>query len=158
MALLDIPITAFSTDRPSLPRLGHRQLRGNLGPILAAICERHGAVEVVNGGQREVVVVDHDVFADLVNSSQDAAALRESLPLLLSAALAGVVIPSETLNRLNINLPASPEALKRFRSNYPITFTHDEDGSRLVTAHSIATEVLGEPFHEDELILIDSDD
>ena len=157
MALADLPITEYSPGRSTLPRLGHRQLRGQLGPILGQIHRVRGAVEVVNDGQREVVVMDHDLFTQLVDSHQDAAALRESLPLLIAAAAAGVSIPSQTLNRLGIDLPADPEALKRFRSGYPVRFTHDEDGTRLAEATTVATEGVGEA-DEDELVLLDVDD
>jgi hypothetical protein len=158
MALADLPITEYSPGRSTLPRLGHRQLRGQLGPILGQIHRVRGAVEVVNDGQREVVVLDHDLFTQLVDSHQDAAALRESLPLLIAAAAAGVAIPSQTLSRLGIELPADPEALKRFRSGYPVRFTHGEDGTRLAEATDVATDAITEAADEDELVLLDVDD
>jgi hypothetical protein len=154
----DLPITEYSPGQSTLPRLGHRQLRGELGPILGQIHRVRGAVEVVNDGQREAVIVDHDLFAQLVDSYQDAAALRASLPLLVAAAAAGVAIPSQTLSRLGIELPADPEALKRFRSGYPVRFTHDEDGMRLTPVTSVETAAVTEAADEDELVLLDVDD
>ena len=93
MSFADLPISPCSVGI-ALPRLGHRQLRGQLGPILREIHQVRGAVEVVNDGQREVVVLDHDVFDDLVCSKRDVTALRDSLPLMLAATAAGVAIPS----------------------------------------------------------------
>lgn len=158
MSLADLPITAFSPGGSPLPRLGHRQLRGQLGPILGEIRKVGGAVEIVNDGRREVVVVDHEVFTRLVGSQQDAEALRESLPLLLAAAAAGVAIPSQTLTRLNVHIPLDPEALKRFRSAYPVRFTHDEDGTRLTETSAVATHAGTEAADEDELVLTELDD
>lgn len=156
MTLGDLTIPAFEPGS-ALPRLGHRQLRGRLGPILGEIHEARGAVEIVNDGRREVVVVDHDVFAELVASHQDASALRDSIPLLLAAVAAGVNLPSETMRRLGLDLPVDPEALKRFRSGYPIRLTHDEDGARLAPMTVVAT-CAAETTDEDELVLLDIDD
>jgi hypothetical protein len=83
---------------------------------------------------------------------------RGDVDALLSAALdAGVAIPSETLDRLNLQSPSDPEALKRFRARYPVPFTHDEDGNRLTAVESIATADVVEA-EEDELVLIELDD
>lgn len=77
---------------------------------------------------------------------------------LLAAALdAGVAIPSETLDRLNLQPASDPDALKAFRTGYRIPFTHDEDGNRLAPVDSIATADVVEA-EEDELVLIELDD
>lgn len=158
MSLTDLPISAFSSGNSVLPRLGHRQLRGQLGPILNEIHQVRGAVEVVNDGQREVVVLDHDVFDDLVFSMRDATALRDSLPLMLAAATAGVAIPSATLDQLGLTLPVDAEALKRFRSGYPVRHTHDEDGTPLTFVDAVATDTVAEAVDEDEIVLLELDD
>ena len=157
MSLADLPISPFSAGTP-LPRLGHRQLRGQLGPILSEIHQVRGAVEVVNDGQREVVVLDHDVFDDLVSSKRDVTALRDSLPLMLAAAAAGIAIPSTTLDKLGLTLPVDPEALKRFRSGYPVRHTHDEDGTTLTFVDAVATDVVHEAVGEDEVVLFELED
>lgn len=158
MALADLPISAFTIAHSALPRLGHRQLRGQLGPILSQIRQVHGAVEVVNDGEREVVVLDHDVFDDLVFSKRDATALRDSLPLMLAAAAAGVAIPSTTLDQLGLKLPVDAEALKRFRSGYPVRHTHDEDGTALTLVDAVGVDSVIEATDEDAIVLIDLDD
>lgn len=158
MSTVDNPISAFSLGNAVLPRVGHRQLRSELGPLFREIRKVHGAVEVVNDGQREVVVVDHDIFDDLVFAKKDAAALRNSLPLMLAAAAAGVGIPSSTLHQLGLELPVDPEALKRFRSGYPVRHTHDEDGTPLALVGSVTTADVVEASDEDDLVWVDIDD
>ena len=158
MSFADLPISAFSVGRGALPRLGHRQLRGHLGPILSEIHQVRGAVEIVNDGEREVVVLDHDVFDELVFSKRDATALRDSLPLMLAAAAAGIAIPSTTLDQLGLQLPVDAEALKRFRSGYPVRHTHDEDGTPLTFVDAVAVDTVGEAADEDDIVLIELDD
>jgi hypothetical protein len=77
--------------------------------------------------------------------------------LLAAAVAAGVAIPSETLDRLNVQAPSDREALKQFRSRYPVRFTHDEDGNRMTPVESIATAHVVEA-EEDELVLVELDD
>lgn len=157
MALTGLPIVAFSTGAPTLPQVGHRKLREQLGPILREVHAKRGAVEVIKDGQREAVVVEHAVFTALVAASKDATALRSSLPLLLAAAVAGVALPSETLTQLGLTLPGDPDALKRFRSTFDVPITHDEDGARLPAVGPLRTEAVDEA-EEDELVLLDIDD
>lgn len=158
MSSVDLPISTFSPGSGALPRLGHRELRGQLGPILGKIHQVRGAVEVVNDGHREVVVVDHDVFDDLVFAKRDALALRDSLPLMLAAATAGVAIPSATLDQLGVVLPVDAEALKRFRSGYPVRHTHDEDGTPLTLVDMVAVDSVAEAVDEDDIVLLELDD
>ena len=112
-------------------------------------------MEVVNDGQREVVVLDHDVFDDLVSSKRDATALRDSLPLMLAAAAAGIAIPSTTLDKLGLTLPVDPEALKRFRSGHPVRHPHDEDGTPLTFVNEVATDIVHEAVGADEVVLFE---
>lgn len=159
MSSTDLPIMAFSTATSSLPRVGHRQLRGNLGPILSEVHRNRGAVEVVNDGQREAVVLDHDVFTELVDASRDASSLRDALPLLLTAVAAGVRVPSGTLDRLGLDLPPiNSENLKNFRSQFPIRYTHDEDGTPLKAVGLRGTDRFSDAEDEDDLVFVDGED
>lgn len=139
----------------ALPKIGHRELRNSLGPLLGRVCENSGAMEVLNGGHQEVVVVAHSVFEDLVETARGADKLREAMAYLLAAATAGVHIPSETLDKLGLS-PAQidAEATKAFRSRYLLTPTHGEDGAPL-SAVSISPGLSAFEEDEDELVFVD---
>lgn len=151
-------IRAWSTGRSdALPQVGHRELRLSLGPLLSRVHEQNGAMEVLNGGRHEVVVVAHDLFGDLVETARGADKLRESMSFLLAAASAGVHIPSETMERLGL-APAKVDvgATKRFRSRYPLNATHGEKGEllssvKLSGAYSPIVEA------DDELVFVDDE-
>lgn len=141
----------------ALPQVGHRELRLALGPLLSRVHEQSGAMEVLNGGRHEVVVVAHDVFGDLVEAARGADKLRESMSLLLAAASAGVHIPSETMDRLGLTqTDVDIDATKRFRSRYPLSATHGEDGEPL-TPVKLSGHYPALAEADDELVFVDDE-
>ncbi len=157
MTLADLPIEGFDPAGAPLGRIGHRRLRQQLGPIFTEIHRQGGAIEVVKDGRPEAVIVDYDVFARLTHAAHDVASLRESIPLLVAAVAAGVTVPSDTLERLGLPPAPDEDALKRFRSRYPVRITHDEDGRPLPAAAPTASGGYQEA-DEDELVLTDDDE
>lgn len=57
--------------------------------------------------------------------------LRDTLPLVLAAARAGVAIPSESLERLVPGLDSSWRAVAEFAASYPLRLSAGEDGEPL---------------------------
>lgn len=141
----------------SLPRVGHRELRQCLGPLLGRVHEHGGAMEVVNGGQHEVVVLAHSVFEDLVETARGADKLREAMQFLLVAATAGVHVPSETLDRLGLTPPdIDVDATKRLRSRYPLAASHGEGGEQLSDV-TLSAELVAFDDDEDDLVFVDGE-
>ena len=79
------------------------------------------------------------------------------LAVLAAAAAAGVRIPSETLDGLGVETPDNAAGLKLFRTNYPLRFTHDENGRPLHTVENVEAAFYDEEA-EDDVVLIDLDD
>lgn len=148
-------VAAFLPAAP-LSRVGHRQLRDQLGPVLEKVCAAHGAVEVVNRGRPEAVVMAHDVFTDLVASRRELDEVRGSVALLLAAVSAGAAVPSETLDRLGITIPWGLDALQSFQASYPAQVTQDERGQPLGRVPALTLEAYADEVDEtDEFVDVD---
>lgn len=80
-----------------------------------------------------------------------------ALALATAATAEDVRIPSDTLDRLGIVASSDPTRLKQFRADYPVRFTHDENGNRLPRASNLEAAFHDEDA-EDDLLLIDVDD
>lgn len=153
--LEDMTLATFAPGGP-LERVGHRELRDKLGPMLAEISASHGAVEVVNRGRSEAVVVAHDVYITLLASRRELDDVRDSVALLLAAVAAGAAVPSETLDRLGITIPVDLDALQAFQATYPVRITHGEDGQRLGRAPALSLEPYADYVDEpDEFVDVD---
>jgi len=151
----EMTLNAFVPNAP-LARVGHRELREKLGPTLEKISASHAAVEVVNRGRAEAVVVAHDVFADLVASRRELDEVRSSVALLLSAVSSGAAVPSDTLTRLGITIPLDFDSLQSFQASYPALVTHDEHGQRLRPVPTLVLEsYLDEVDQPDEFVDVD---
>ena len=96
--------------REPLERVGHRELREKLGPMLERISASHGAVEVVNRGRSEAVIVSHDVYNELLASQRELDDVRSTVALLLAAIPSGAAVPSEILDRLGISIGRRTES------------------------------------------------
>jgi PHD/YefM family antitoxin component YafN of YafNO toxin-antitoxin module len=148
-------VATFAHGEP-LERVGHRELRDKLGPMLEKISASHGAVEVVNRGRSEAVVVSHDVYTVLLASQRELDDVRSSVALLLAAVAAGAAVPSDTLDRLGITIPVDFDALQTFQATYPARITHDEDGQRLGRVPALAGESYADYVDEpDEFVDVD---
>lgn len=146
----------------ALPQVGHRELRASLGPLLGQVRDRSGAMEVLNDGHHEVVVLAHHVFTELVDTARDADKLREAMSFLLVAARAGVHIPSDTLDRyglssVDVGVDVGVDATKQFRSRFPLAATHGEHGEPLA-AVGISAGLDAFDEDEDELAFVDIDE
>lgn len=137
---------------PGLPRMGRREVRAKLGRTFSQVHDG-GAVEVINHGQRDVMLVAPAEFDKMLSAQYDADSLRASVAMLVAAASQGVVLPSETMDRLGVS--SDPEKLKWFRTNYPVRFTHDEDGNALRPVPHLTTTAFDED--EDEIELVEDD-
>jgi PHD/YefM family antitoxin component YafN of YafNO toxin-antitoxin module len=126
----DMTPASFAPGAP-LQRIGHRELRDKLGPMLERISASHGAVEVVNRGRSEAVVVSHDLYTALLASQRELDDVRGTVALLLAAVSSGAAVPSDTLDRLGIKIPVDFDALQAFQAAYPAQVTHNEEGQRL---------------------------
>jgi PHD/YefM family antitoxin component YafN of YafNO toxin-antitoxin module len=148
-------LATFAPGEP-LERVGHRELRDKLGPMLEKISSSHGAVEVVNRGRSEAVVVAHDVYTVLLASRRELDDVRNSVALLLAAVAAGAAVPSGTLDRLGIKIPVDFDALQAFQANYPVRITHDEDGQRLGRVPALSPESYADYVDEpDDFVDVD---
>jgi PHD/YefM family antitoxin component YafN of YafNO toxin-antitoxin module len=142
--------------REPLERVGHRELREKLGPLLERLSASHGAVEVVNRGRSEAVIVSHDVYNGLLASQRELDDLRSTVALLLAGISSGAAIPSDTLDRLGITIPVNLDALQTFQATYPTRITHDEGGQRLGRVPALSRESDAEYLDErDEFVDVD---
>lgn len=148
-------LTALVPSAP-LTRIGHRELRDKLGPTLAKVSASHGALEVVNRGRPEAVVVASDVFAALVASRRELDEVRSSVALLLAAVSSGAAVPSDTLVRLGIVIPLDFDVLQTFQATYPAKVTHDEDGQPMARVPALVLDSFRDDFVEpDEFVDVD---
>lgn len=80
--------------------------------------------------------------------------LRETLPLVLAAARAGVAIPSESLERIAPDLDRSWRAVAEFAAAFPVHLSRGEYGEPLTRARlRAAAGPIGEYGDDDELNL-----
>ena len=139
-----------------LARVGHRQLRERLGPVLEEVCASGTAVEIVNRGRPEAVVISHEAFLRLSSADRELGEVRASVALLLAAAGAGAAIPSETLHRLGIVIPLDFDRLQSFQAHFPARVTGDERGQPLpAPAELTLDEFAGEVDEPDEFVEVD---
>jgi|BarGraNGADG00212_1021973.scaffolds.fasta_scaffold13159_3 PHD/YefM family antitoxin component YafN of YafNO toxin-antitoxin module len=151
----DMTLATFAPGEP-LERVGHRELRDKLGPMLEKISASHSAVEVVNRGRSEAVVVSHDMYTVLLASQRELDDVRDSVALLLAAVAAGAAVPSDTLDRLGIIIPVDLDALQAFQATYPVRITHGEDGQRLGRTPVLSLESYADYVDEpDEFVDVD---
>lgn len=151
---MDLPTTAVAGFAPSVPRVGRREVRAKLGPIFSQV-HAGATVEVVNQGQRDVMLVAPAEFDQMRAARSDADSLRESVSMLVAAASQGVALPSETMERLGLSASGDSEKLKWFRTHYPVRFTHDEDGNALRATPVLSTQFFDED--EDEIEFVSDD-
>ena len=109
--LENLTLSTLATREP-MERVGHRELREKLGPMLERISASHGAVEVVNRGRSEAVVVSHDVYNGLLASRRELDDIRSTVALLLAAISSGAAVPSEILDRLDIFIGRRTESTR----------------------------------------------
>ena len=105
----DMTISTLTSGEP-LKRVGHRELREKLGPMLERISASQGAVEVVNRGRSEAVVVSYDLYNGLLASRHELDDVRSTVALLLAAISSGAAVPSEILDRLGISIGGRTES------------------------------------------------
>jgi len=148
-AMFELKVAAF-TPGVRLPGVNHRQLRSDLKTVLDEVTSAHGAVEVTNRGQREAVLVDHEVFDGLLQEADELRELRSVMAMLVAAAEFGAAVPSELLAAAGVRIPVDLDKLERFRADYPVAVTHDEEGHRLVLSELGPDAVLSIPEAEDE--------
>ena len=107
----DMTISTLTSGEP-LKRVGHRELREKLGPMLERISASQGAVEVVNRGRSEAVVVSYDLYNGLLASRRELDDVRSTVALLLAAISSGAAVPSEILDRLDIFIGRRTESTR----------------------------------------------
>lgn len=128
-------------------RVGTKEFRTQVSARkIRALLRKHRAVEVGRyRGEPDAVVLAPEVFEELVSDHDQLESLRDALPLLLAALRSGVAIPSDTLDRLGVELPADGwQDLNAFQAAFPLELTHGEDGAPLARA-SVGT---ARPFEE----------
>lgn len=104
--------------------VGHRRLKNHLPQVLRETVYRGRGVPISKNGQVDGYLLPPQAVEELERSRR----LRETLPLLMSAAASGAAIPSQTLQDLGIEIPFDWRALNRFNARAPVTFTQGEDG------------------------------
>ncbi len=127
-----------------IENVGRRELKHELGRVLARTVARGRPAAVTNRGAVEAFLVPPPVYEELRDSAAEAARLRAAMPLLVAAARAGVAIPSESLERLGIELDFDWRALNAFQARFGAPLTHDEEGAPLPPMPA------AEPLHVEE--------
>lgn len=150
----DETLMGFATADDAMPRVGRRALRDALADTMARVHEG-GAVEVTYANAREAVVVDSGLYDAMLAEVKASARMHEGMRLAMTAAAAGVQMPGSLMESLGLEI--DEEALKRFRSAYPVHITHDEDGAPLPFASALAEPVKQVLVAEDEddLVFVD---
>jgi len=119
---------------PDLEHVGVRELKNRLSAVLDASVRRGRAVLVTNHNRPDAVLLSPADYEELVAERERREQLASTVAMLLTAAAAGVSIPSDTLEDLGLG-PAEFDwrALNAFQARYPVEITHDEEGRPLPT-------------------------
>ena len=138
----------------NIPRVGRRALRDALAGTMARVHEG-GVVEVTYENVREAVLLDSDLFDSMVAQVRVAIRMHEGLRLAMTAAAAGVRLPGALMDPFGLRV--DEEALKRFRTAYPVQITHDDAGSPLASSPGFVESAAPILFveDEDELVFVD---
>jgi antitoxin (DNA-binding transcriptional repressor) of toxin-antitoxin stability system len=82
--------------------------------------------------------------------------LRDTLPLVLAAARAGVAIPSESLERIVPTLDQSWRAVAEFAASFSLRLSRGEHGEPLTRGRLHAAAAPIEEFGEDDDLILDA--
>lgn len=145
-------LSGFVESSDAVARVGRRALRSSLADTIALV-HQHGAVEVTNENLRDVVLVDGDLYDEMLTLAKAALRMRDGLRLAATAASSGVALPGELM--ASLGLEVDEDALKRFRSAYPANITHDETGAPLPPLPTVEGEPLLFADDEDDLVFTD---
>lgn len=138
-------------DKPEVESIGRRELKHELGRVLARTVARGHPAALTNHGAVEAFLVPPRAYEELRDAEGEVARLRAALPLLVAAASAGVAIPSESLERLGIDLDFDWRALNAFQARFGVPITHGDDGAPLPPMPSTAP--LSVEESDEELVL-----
>jgi len=101
-------------------------------------------------GRPEVVVVPSQLYQGMVDQCRRLEEMSRTIPILLTAAQAGVAFPSDSLAALGYRPQFDATRLANFVSHLALGATHDEEGQPLPESHIPLTH---EPVEEDDLEL-----
>jgi PHD/YefM family antitoxin component YafN of YafNO toxin-antitoxin module len=137
------PVTRTTQDAPR--RVGRRRLKNELPEVLREVATPGGALALTNRNRVEAYLVAPEEYEEL-------RAIRDTTPLLLAAARAGVTIPSATLDALDLQGAFDWEALNRFQASFEVRITRGEDGAPLpARVEGLSHRPIGELDEELEL-------
>lgn len=136
-----------------LPAFGVREFRLGYRKIVDQQAKKAQPFALLNREAVEAVVVPPDLYQGLVGARQDLERLRESLPLLIQAAAAGVAIPSKTLEALGAGPEFDWSKLNAFQASRGLGATHSEEGALLASPKGVTSRAIQEL--DDELTYAD---
>lgn len=145
-------LTSFVESCDTLPRVGRRNLRDAIADTLARVHEG-GAVQVTNENVPDVVILDTELFDEMLLQVKALLRMRDGMRIAMTAAAAGVTLPGGLMQGLGLDI--DEEALKRFRSLTPANFTHDEEGAVLLAAPKLPASTVLFADDEDDLVFVD---
>ncbi len=115
--------------RAELDQVGIRDLKNQLSGVLDRTVRQGRTVVVTNHNRPDAVIVPPAEYDALLGERERREQLSETVAMLLAAVAAGVRIPSETLELLDLGASELDwRALNAFQARYPIAIAQGEEG------------------------------